>query len=82
MLSQLPQFCTSVAGLTQMPLQTIAEPGQRQTPPIHDEPTAQTWPQLPQLLASENVWAQLDPHHVPPAPVHGLAQPRHDRSFT
>jgi hypothetical protein len=86
---QAPQFFTSVAVDTQLPLHSVLPAGHRQVPSWHAPPGPQVLPQAPQLFGSnwvkvhaplQVVWpgrhcaAQVKPLHTWPA-AHALPQP-------
>jgi hypothetical protein len=66
-----PQFALSVPiTFTHVPLQVTSPLGQTQFPPEHDEPARcdeHTFPQVPQLLGSDDVLTHVPPHAESPA---------------
>jgi hypothetical protein len=69
---QAPQLFTSVAVLTQTPLQAVCPAEQAHAPLTQLRPPEQTVPQVPQLLASLAVFTQFPLQSVCPA-VHAHA---------
>jgi hypothetical protein len=61
---QRPQWFTSLATSTQLPLQEVRPAVQAQLPPLQVLPAGQARPQAPQLLLLLAVSTQLLPHRL------------------